>query len=135
MCNYPAEYAPALASEPGPDVTRADDLLLGQDCRVFDSWPPYPPWSVQASAECLARGWQDELKELQDQLKEAEDRSASARTPWRRLRAAALNEALRAKHVHLDGAPADLRAFPHWFAWSPMVDAVRAALADRRITS
>jgi DNA-binding HxlR family transcriptional regulator len=46
-----------------------------------------------------------------------------------------LNEALRAKHVHLDGVPADLRAFQHWFAWSPMVDTVRAALADHRTAS
>jgi hypothetical protein len=27
------------------------------------------------------------------------------------------------------GTPADVRAFPDWFAWSPMADAVRTALA------
>jgi DNA-binding HxlR family transcriptional regulator len=42
-----------------------------------------------------------------------------------------LSEALRTGQVHLDGAPADLRAFPHWFAWSPMADKVRAAFARR----
>jgi len=32
----------------------------------------------------------------------------------------------------LEGTPADLRAFPQWFTWSPMADTVRAALANRR---
>jgi hypothetical protein len=32
--------------------------------------------------------------------------------------------------VRLDGAPADVRAFPVWFARSGMADTVRAALAD-----
>ena len=41
---------------------------------------------------------------------------------------ATLAEALQRDQVRLDGAPADLRAFPQWFAWSPMADAVRAAL-------
>ena len=31
--------------------------------------------------------------------------------------------------------PADVRAFPGWFAWSPMADTVRAALAHRRTAS
>lgn len=44
----------------------------------------------------------------------------------------ALSEALRREHVRLDGSPADLRAFPQWFTWSPMADTVRSALADRR---
>jgi hypothetical protein len=39
-----------------------------------------------------------------------------------------LPEALQRNQVRLDGTPADLRAFPHWFDWSPMADAVRAAL-------
>jgi len=39
-----------------------------------------------------------------------------------------LAEALRKQQVRLDGAPADVRAFSGWFAWSPMVDAVRAAM-------
>lgn len=43
-----------------------------------------------------------------------------------------LTEALRRRQVRLDGTPADVRAFPQWFAWSPMADTVRAALADRR---
>ena len=44
-----------------------------------------------------------------------------------------LPEAFRKQQVRLDGTPADVRAFPGRFAWSPMVDAVRAALADRRV--
>ena len=47
---------------------------------------------------------------------------------------ATLSDALRREHVHLDGAPADLRAFPQWFTWSPMADTVRAALADQSRT-
>jgi DNA-binding HxlR family transcriptional regulator len=43
-----------------------------------------------------------------------------------------LAEALRKNQAALDGAPADVRGFPRWFAWSPMADTVRAALADRR---
>jgi hypothetical protein len=38
---------------------------------------------------------------------------------------------MRRKQVHLDGTPADLRAFPQWFTWSPMADTVRAALTNR----
>jgi DNA-binding HxlR family transcriptional regulator len=44
-----------------------------------------------------------------------------------------LSEALRRQQVRLDGTPADIRAFSGWFAWSPMADAVRAALADQRM--
>jgi DNA-binding HxlR family transcriptional regulator len=43
-----------------------------------------------------------------------------------------LSEALRRNRIRLDGAPADLRAFPQWFTWSPMADTVRAAMTDRR---
>lgn len=43
-----------------------------------------------------------------------------------------MSEALRRKQIQLDGTPGDIRAFPSWFMWSPMVDTVRAALADRR---
>jgi DNA-binding HxlR family transcriptional regulator len=43
-----------------------------------------------------------------------------------------LSEALHRQQVRLDGASADVRAFSSWFAWSPMADTVRAALADRR---
>jgi DNA-binding HxlR family transcriptional regulator len=43
-----------------------------------------------------------------------------------------LADAIRKNLVRLDGAPADLRAFPDWFAWSPMAGTVRAALAQRR---
>jgi HxlR-like helix-turn-helix len=46
---------------------------------------------------------------------------------------ATLSEALHRNQVRLDGAPADIRAFPHWFAWSPMADTVRAALAARHM--
>lgn len=46
-----------------------------------------------------------------------------------------LAQALRKHQIQLHGAPADVRAFPSWFAWSPMADAVRAALADRHIAS
>jgi hypothetical protein len=47
---------------------------------------------------------------------------------------ATLSDALRREQVQLDGAPADLRAFPQWFTWSPMADTVRAALSDRSRT-
>lgn len=36
--------------------------------------------------------------------------------------------AVRQGEVRLDGTPADIRSFPHWFTWSPMADTVRAAL-------
>jgi DNA-binding HxlR family transcriptional regulator len=42
-----------------------------------------------------------------------------------------LAEAVRRDQVRLDGTPADIGAFPQWFAWSPMADAVRAALPAR----
>ena len=41
-------------------------------------------------------------------------------------------DAVRKNLVHLDGAPADIRAFPTWFTWSPMAETVRAALGGRR---
>jgi DNA-binding HxlR family transcriptional regulator len=43
-----------------------------------------------------------------------------------------LAEALYKKQVLLEGSPADLRAFPQWFTWSPMAGSVRAAMADRQ---
>jgi DNA-binding HxlR family transcriptional regulator len=43
-----------------------------------------------------------------------------------------LAEAMRKNQVRLDGAPADVRAFPSWFTWSPMAETVRAALTGRR---
>jgi DNA-binding HxlR family transcriptional regulator len=42
-----------------------------------------------------------------------------------------LLDALRAQKLHLDGTPADLKAFPQWFTWSPMAETVRAALSDQ----
>jgi hypothetical protein len=36
---------------------------------------------------------------------------------------------LHRQQIRLDGTPADVRAFPDWFAWSPMADAVRTVLA------
>jgi DNA-binding HxlR family transcriptional regulator len=42
-----------------------------------------------------------------------------------------LSEAVRTGQVRLDGAPTDVRAFPNWFAWSPMADTVRDAVARR----
>jgi DNA-binding HxlR family transcriptional regulator len=42
-----------------------------------------------------------------------------------------LGQALRDGLVRLDGLPAVIRAFPRWFAWSPMADAVRAAMVTR----
>ena len=42
-----------------------------------------------------------------------------------------LCEELRTGQVRLDGAPADVRAFPNWFAWSPMADKVHDAVARR----
>jgi DNA-binding HxlR family transcriptional regulator len=44
-----------------------------------------------------------------------------------------LAEALRKQQVRLHGASADVRAFPGWFAWSPMVDAVRAAVRTENL--
>lgn len=46
-----------------------------------------------------------------------------------------LLDAVRKKLIRLDGAPADIHAFPSWFAWSPMAETVRATLAHRRIES
>jgi hypothetical protein len=46
-----------------------------------------------------------------------------------------LLEAIRKSHVRLEGMPADVRAFGHWFTWSPMADTVRTALADRSTAS
>ncbi|MEH2506723.1 DNA-binding HxlR family transcriptional regulator [Bradyrhizobium sp. AZCC 1578] len=43
-----------------------------------------------------------------------------------------LLDATRKNLIHLDGAPADVRAFPTWFTWSPMAETVCAAQADRR---
>ena len=42
-----------------------------------------------------------------------------------------LGEAVARRSVRLDGMPALVRAFPNWFAWSPMVHAVRAAAQPR----
>ena len=42
-----------------------------------------------------------------------------------------LPEATRAGLLRFDGTPDAVRAFPRWFAWSPMADAVRGALARR----
>src|SRR5215207_7584405 len=41
---------------------------------------------------------------------------------------------LMAARMPMVGTPADLRAFPQWFFWSPMADTVRSALADRSRT-
>src|ERR1700738_4401311 len=46
-----------------------------------------------------------------------------------------LADAIRKNLVRLDGAPADIRAFPAWFTWSPMAETVRSALADSRTAS
>ena len=42
-----------------------------------------------------------------------------------------LSEALRTEQIRLDGSPADLRAFPQWFTWSPMAETVRAAMKEQ----
>jgi hypothetical protein len=42
-----------------------------------------------------------------------------------------LAEATRAGLVRLDGMPPVTRAFPRWFAWSPMANAVRDAAVRR----
>lgn len=42
-----------------------------------------------------------------------------------------MEQALREGRVRLDGVPAMVRAFSHWFAWSPMADAVRVATTER----
>ena len=43
-----------------------------------------------------------------------------------------LAAAQRRGEVRLEGTPADLRGFPRWFTWSPMAEAVRAALPQGR---
>ena len=43
-----------------------------------------------------------------------------------------LLDATRKNLIQLDGAPADIRAFPTWFTWSPMAETVRATQAGRR---
>ena len=43
-----------------------------------------------------------------------------------------LLNAVRKNLVRLDGAPANIRAFPRWFALSSMAETVRASLVDRR---
>jgi len=42
-----------------------------------------------------------------------------------------LRHALDEGLVRFEGAPAAIRAFPHWFEWSPMAEAVRAARRSR----
>jgi hypothetical protein len=37
-------------------------------------------------------------------------------------------EALRREQVQLDGAPTEVRGFPHWFTLSPMAKTIRATL-------
>jgi hypothetical protein len=39
---------------------------------------------------------------------------------------------LRRQQVRLSGTTSDVRAFPRWFALSPMAEAVRTALTNRR---
>ena len=46
-----------------------------------------------------------------------------------------LLEATRRGQVRLEGTPADLRALPTWFTWSPMAAAVRASVGGRRTTA
>jgi DNA-binding HxlR family transcriptional regulator len=42
-----------------------------------------------------------------------------------------LGQATRDGLVRLDGMPGAVRAFPHWFSWSPMAEAVRGAIHRR----
>jgi DNA-binding HxlR family transcriptional regulator len=42
-----------------------------------------------------------------------------------------LDEALRARSVRVEGSPTLVRAFPTWFAWSPMAQAVSAVGGPR----
>jgi DNA-binding HxlR family transcriptional regulator len=42
------------------------------------------------------------------------------------------SQAVLKGQVRLDGSPGLIREFPHWFAWSPMAETVRAAQAVRR---
>jgi SCP-2 sterol transfer family len=44
-----------------------------------------------------------------------------------------LGEAMRERLVRFEGPSAVIRAFPNWFAWSPMVNVVRAA-STRRVS-
>ncbi len=84
----------AARAAPLPTQEWAYDVACGTGGRTFDAWPPYPPRAVNASDECLTRAWQDEVKELEDELKESPGKPAPPAAPWRRLRAAALKEAL-----------------------------------------
>ncbi len=81
----------AAVAAPLPTQEWAYDLAFGPGGRVFGSWPPYPPRQAHASAECMTRPWQDELRDLQAELAKSAGRGA----PWGRLRAAALSEALQ----------------------------------------
>jgi len=40
------------------------------------------------------------------------------------------SDAVRKDLIQLDGAPADVRAFPAWFSWSPMARTVHAAVTN-----
>jgi DNA-binding HxlR family transcriptional regulator len=43
-----------------------------------------------------------------------------------------LLDATRKNLIQIEGSPADIRAFPTWFTWSPMAETVRAAQPGRR---
>jgi hypothetical protein len=42
-----------------------------------------------------------------------------------------LGEAMRGRLVRFEGPSAVIRAFPNWFAWSPMANVVRTATTRR----
>jgi hypothetical protein len=38
-------------------------------------------------------------------------------------------------HLRIEGSPSDVRSFPHWFAWSPMAERVRAASTSQQVAA
>ena len=44
-----------------------------------------------------------------------------------------LSEAMNTGHLRIEGSPSDVRSFPHWFAWSPMAERVRAASTSQQV--
>ena len=53
-------------------------------------------------------------------------RSGAGQAECRRVSGAARHSAA-ATDLRIEGSPSDVRSFPHWFAWSPMAERVRAA--------
>jgi DNA-binding HxlR family transcriptional regulator len=46
-----------------------------------------------------------------------------------------LSGAMNTGHLRIEGSPSDVRRFPHWFAWSPMAERVRAASTSQQVAA